>query len=166
MAMDRNELLHVCGDTIVLVDAHLMCDLSVHAIDSKATAHDTVINAKTHNPGSSPVIVTNMKQSMQRLGAVSISGYSSIVPRGLGMSFVTNIPNLSFMYLEALGIEVDAHRHHGGMLLPHDPIISLVVFNGGWYDKEFDDKCHFLYTLGTCNNIDWASDKNCLYQSE
>lgn len=46
------------------------------------------------------------------------------------------------------------------MPLSHDQIISVVVSNGGWYDKEFEDKCYCLYTFGVCHNINWPPGRN------
>ncbi|KAK2591532.1 hypothetical protein QQS21_010782 [Conoideocrella luteorostrata] len=116
-----------------------------------AVGRDVVINLDADDPGANPEIITNMRQSIQKLRAVSISGYSPLTPRGLGMA------TLSIMGLD---IEVTTHERGGGMPLPHDPIISIVVSNGGWYDKEFEDKCYCLYAFGKCGNINWPEGRN------
>lgn len=122
-----------------------------------ALGRDVVINLDSDDPGSSPEIITNMRQSIQKLRAVSISGYSPLAPRGLGMTTVSKVPKLSVMGLD---IEVSTVERKGGMPLPHDPIISIVVSNGGWYDKEFEDKCYCLYAFGKCREIKWPDGRN------
>lgn len=120
-------------------------------------ANNVVINLDADDPGSNPEIITNMRQSIQKLRAVSISGYSPLAPRGLGMATVRNVPKLSVIGLD---IEVTTINRNGGMTLPHDPIISIVVSNGGWYDKEFKDKCFCIHAFGKCGKIKWPNGRN------
>ncbi|XMA20914.1 hypothetical protein WAI453_013705 [Rhynchosporium graminicola] len=46
------------------------------------------------------------------------------------------------------------------MPLPHDEIVSIAISNGGWFDKEFVDRCYYIYTFGTCSDIDWANERS------
>ncbi|XP_044715186.1 DNA polymerase family B domain-containing protein [Hirsutella rhossiliensis] len=61
---------------------------------------EVVVNLDADDPGASPEIITNMRQSIQKLRAVSISGYSPLAPRGLGMTTVKEVPKLSIMGLD------------------------------------------------------------------
>lgn len=47
-----------------------------------------------------------------------------------------------------------------GMPLPHDPILSIVIANERWCDKELDDKCCCTYTFGQCDSISWPEVRN------
>lgn len=122
-----------------------------------AVGKDVVVNLDADDPGTAPEIITNMGQSIQKLRAISISGYSPLTSRGLGMTTVTNVPKLSIMGLD---IEVTTCERNGNMPLPHDPIISVEVSNGGWYDKEFEDKCYCLHAFGRCGSIKWPVGRN------
>ncbi|KAF4460195.1 DNA polymerase (pol2) [Fusarium albosuccineum] len=122
-----------------------------------AIAWDTVVNIDSDDPGSSPEIITNLRQMTQKLRAVAISGYSPLAPKGLGISSISTMPKMSIVGLD---IEVTTEVRNGGMCLPHDPIISTVVSNGGWYDKEFDDKCFCLYAFGKCGKIKWPEGRS------
>lgn len=45
------------------------------------------------------------------------------------------------------------------MPLPHDEIISIAISNVGWYDREFEDKCYYIYTFWSCNTTVWGDGR-------
>ena len=67
------------------------------------------------------------------------------------------MPKLAIIGLD---IEVSTMGRQDGMPLPHDPIISVVISNGGWYDKQFPDKCYILYTFGYHNEVEWEAGRH------
>ncbi|KAH8157951.1 hypothetical protein CIB48_g10296 [Xylaria polymorpha] len=122
-------------------------------------ATDILVNIDADDPGSTAEIITNIRQPIQKLRTVSILGYSPVTTRGLGMTISTEMPKLSVIGLD---VEVTTYLRGGNMLLPYDPIISIVISNGGWYDKEFDDKCYCIYAFGVCKTIKWPDGRNAM----
>ena len=59
-----------------------------------------------------------------------------------------------------MDIEVTTVGREGGVPLPHDEIISISITNGGWYYREYEDKCFCIYTMRTVSNTDWDLDRN------
>lgn len=122
-----------------------------------AMALDVIPNMDADNPGDNPDIITGMKSPLSRLRAASISGYGPYASKGPGLKEPATIPKLSIIGLD---FEVTTIFRGDGMPLSHDPIISIVTSNGGWYDKEFEDKCYCIFAFGECRNIDWDCDRS------
>ncbi|KAL2357356.1 hypothetical protein BJ546DRAFT_947622 [Cryomyces antarcticus] len=122
-------------------------------------AMDVVPNIDADAPGENPQIITGMKNPLSKMRAASISGYGPYASRGTGLKEPMQTPKLSVIGLD---IEVSTIRRGDGMPLSHDPIISIVISNGGWYDKQFEDKCYIIHTFGYCNKIEWENGRNVL----
>jgi DNA polymerase elongation subunit (family B) len=121
-----------------------------------AVAYDVVENIDADIPGDNPAIITGMKNSISKLRAVSISGYGPYATRGVGLKKPAKMPKLSIIGLD---IEVSTVVRGDGMPLPHDPLISISISNGGWYDKEFKDKCYLIYTFGYHTQAKWEDGR-------
>ncbi|KAK5162688.1 uncharacterized protein LTR77_011241 [Saxophila tyrrhenica] len=122
-----------------------------------AMAMDVVANIDADIPGDNPMIITGMKNSISKLRAASISGYGPYATRGVGLKKPANVPKLSIIGLD---IEVSTIVRGDGMPLPHDPLISISISNGGWYDKEFVDKCYLIYTFGFHTETEWENGRH------
>lgn len=94
-----------------------------------------------------------MKNLISKLRAASISGYG---PCATKLEEPTQMPKLSIIGLD---IEVTTLMRGDGMPLPHDPLISIAISNGGWYDKEFTDKCYIIHTFGFCRETKWENGR-------
>ncbi|KAL9122241.1 MAG: hypothetical protein Q9187_001193 [Circinaria calcarea] len=122
-----------------------------------AVGREIIPNLDADEPGTTNEIITGMRNPLMKLRAASMSGYGPYAPRCLGATIPTVVPKLSIVGLD---IEVTTIRRGGGMPLPHDPIISIVISNGGWYDKRFEDKCYCIYAFGVCDEIKWPDERN------
>lgn len=92
-----------------------------------------VANIDADIPGDNPMIITGMKNSISKLRAASISGYSPYATRGVGLKEPAKMPKLSIIGVD---IEVSTIMRGDGMPLPHEPLISIAISNGGWYDNS------------------------------
>ncbi|KAK6436907.1 hypothetical protein LTR95_006911, partial [Oleoguttula sp. CCFEE 5521] len=115
-------------------------------------AMGVVANIDADIPGDNPMIITGMKNSISKLRAASISGYGPYATRGVRLKEPAKMPKLSIIGLD---IEVTTVVRGVGMPLPHDPLISIAISNGGWYDKQFTDKCYIIYTFGFYTETKW-----------
>ena len=113
---------------------------------------ETIPNIDADEPGSVPEIVGSMKTTASKLRAVSISGYGPYASRGPGLKRPLKPPPLSVVGLD---IEVSTIMRAPGMPLPEDKIMTIAITNGGWYDKQFADKCVCAYTFGHCSEVEW-----------
>ncbi|EMC97269.1 hypothetical protein BAUCODRAFT_147392 [Baudoinia panamericana UAMH 10762] len=122
-----------------------------------AMALGVVANIDADVPGDNPMIISGMKNSISKLRAASISGYGPYATRGVGLKEPAKVPNLSIIGLD---IEVTTITRGEGMPLPHDPLISIAISNGGWYDKQFEDKCYLIHTFGYCTKTKWEDGRH------
>jgi DNA polymerase elongation subunit (family B) len=117
---------------------------------------ETIPNIDADEPGSVPDIVNAMTTATSKLRAASISGYGPYASRGPGLKRPLKPPKLSIVGLD---IEVSTAERSPGMPLPEDEIMTIAITNGGWYDKEFEDKCVCAYTFGSCSEVAWDNGR-------
>ena len=117
---------------------------------------ETIPNVDADEPGSVPEIINAMTTMTSKLRAVSISGYGPYASRGPGLKRPLKPPKLSIVGLD---IEVSTVERSPGMPLPEDQIMTIAIANGGWYDKEFEDKCVCAYTFGSCSEVAWDNGR-------
>lgn len=112
-----------------------------------ATMYKGVIrNIDADEPGTVVGITPTTSTELWKLRLVSIAGYGTCSSGGSGVRQCAKMPPLSVVGLD---IEVTTYMRRGGMPLPHDPIISITISNGAWYDKTGDDICICIHTFGT-----------------
>lgn len=108
--------------------------------------HESVLlNIDSDDPGSVVGLVPTTDNELWKLRAAAIIGYGPCSNGRPGMSPPVPLPPLT---VAGLDIEVSTHARGGSMPLPHDPIISIVISNGCWYDKKGQDVCVCIYTFG------------------
>ena len=119
---------------------------------------DTIIpNLDADEPGVTAELITGITTSIGKLRASALSGYGPYATTTMGLKKPMPVPKLSIVGLD---VEVTTFGRNDGMPLPHDEIISIAITNGGWYDRQFVDKCFYIYTFGTCNGNDWGTERN------
>ena len=115
-----------------------------------AVAEYVIPNLDADEPGARPEIISGMGKPLGKLRATTISGYGPYASRGAGLKMLMEALKLSII---GLNIEMTTAMRTD-MSLSHDLIISIVISNGGWYDKEFKDKCYCIYAFGYCTSIE------------
>ncbi|KAH7001770.1 hypothetical protein B0J12DRAFT_587644, partial [Macrophomina phaseolina] len=126
---------------IVVADVKLPLPVKVDTSVYK----NVIKNIDADEPGSVVGITPTSSNELWKLRLVSIAGYGTCSSGGPGVKKCAPLPKLSVVGLD---IEVTTHMRKGGMPLPHDPIISITISNGAWYDKTGDDICICIYTFG------------------
>ena len=124
----------------------LMTDLPM------AYTRDMIPNLDADMHVEERAIMKGMMNPFMRLRCTAISGYGPYAKLDPGLKRPLDLPRLSIMGLD---IEVMTIRRGGRMPLLHDEIVSIAITNGGWYDKEFLDKCFCIYSVGHCSGVEW-----------
>ncbi|KAK1809908.1 hypothetical protein LTR12_015732 [Friedmanniomyces endolithicus] len=107
-----------------------------------------VANIDADIPGDNPMIITGMKNSISKLRAASISGYSPYATRGVGLKEPAKMPKLRGhrgVHDHARGRDAtaartpDQHRHQQRRLVR----------------QQFRDECYVIYTFGFHTETKW-----------
>ncbi len=104
-----------------------------------------IVNIDSDEPGSEIRITPTQANELWKLKAASIAGYGPCGSPGVGLQKPMKTPALLIVGLD---IEVTTFDRNGSMPLPHDPIVSIAITNGGWYTKSHPDVCMCIYTNG------------------
>ncbi|KAI1291212.1 hypothetical protein F5Y03DRAFT_403558 [Xylaria venustula] len=123
--------------------------------------HETVLlNIDADAPGSVVGIVPTTTTEMWKLRAIAIIGYGPCSNGRPGLCKPTKLPKLM---IAGMDIEVSTHARERSMPLPHDPIISITISNGSWYDKTGTDICVCIYTFGYVRDVDLVDGRRPLF---
>jgi DNA polymerase elongation subunit (family B) len=105
---------------------------------------DTIVNIDADTPGERTGYVPATNE-MWMLRLAAIAGFGPGSGGGPGLVPCAEAPKF---WVVGLDIEQSTYERRGGVPLPHDPIISITISSGGWYDNSCPDVCYCIYTFG------------------
>lgn len=108
------------------------------------TPGETVLNIDADRPGEKSGYVPSSNE-LWLLRLAAVSGFGPGSGGGPGLVPCASPPPF---WIVGLDIEQSTHTRKGGVPLPHDPIISITISTGGWYDASCPDVCYCIYTFG------------------